>query len=100
LEAIKVSFYNVIKVVEGLFKKCDQEELLKFAGLARRIWLRRNDVIHGGKFSYPNTMWQQTLSSIQELALAHKKEKHTEQANGHHGVNQWQAPAENCCKGN
>jgi hypothetical protein len=31
-----------LQVVEGLFSKCDQEEMALFAGLARHIWLRRN----------------------------------------------------------
>ena len=87
---------DFLQVVEGLFIKCDQEELLKFAGLVRRIWLRRNDVLHGGKFSHPNTIWQQTLNSIQEFALAQK----LEQANGPHMVIRWQAPTSNWCKGN
>ncbi|XP_059441935.1 uncharacterized protein LOC132174268 [Corylus avellana] len=47
-----------LQVVEGLFSKCDQQEMALFAGLARRIWLRRNDVLHGGSFSHPNVIMQ------------------------------------------
>jgi hypothetical protein len=42
-----------IQVVEGVFNKCSQEEIQKFVGLARRIWTRRNEVIHGGAFAHP-----------------------------------------------
>jgi hypothetical protein len=64
---------DFIQVVQGVFKKCNQDELVQFVGLARRIWLRRNEVVHGGVFSHPRTILQQTTNSIQEYAMAQGK---------------------------
>jgi hypothetical protein len=35
-----------IHVVEGMFNLCDEEEMRTFVGVVRRIWLRRNEVVH------------------------------------------------------
>jgi hypothetical protein len=43
---------------------------VQFAGLVRRIWPRRNDVIHGRIFSHPNTILQNTIRAVQEYTLA------------------------------
>jgi hypothetical protein len=32
------------EVIENLFDKCSQEDMVQFAGLARRIWFRRNEL--------------------------------------------------------
>jgi hypothetical protein len=41
------------QVVDGVFSICRQEDIALFVGLARRIWLRWNDVLHGGKLLQP-----------------------------------------------
>ena len=58
------------QVVEGFFNKCTQKEMVLFAGVARRIWLRRNDVIYGGTFSHLNVIMHNTIRAIQEFSLA------------------------------
>jgi hypothetical protein len=58
--------------VEGLFSKCNQE-LAQFVGLARCIWLRRNEVVCGEVFSHPNIIVQIIVWSIQEFTLAQGK---------------------------
>jgi hypothetical protein len=58
------------EVVENLFDKCSQEDRVLFAGLARHIWLRRNDVVFGGVLSSPNNLFQRTQQSITEFQLA------------------------------
>lgn len=61
------------QVAEAMFNKCDQEELAQFAGLARRIWLRRNEVVHGGTFSHSSIILQRTNTAIQEFTTAQKR---------------------------
>jgi hypothetical protein len=51
---------NFLQVVEDMFSIYDEEEMRLFAGLARRIWLRRNESIHGGLFSSPKEIFFQT----------------------------------------
>lgn len=45
--------------------KCDQMEFSQFVGIARRIWLRHNEVIHGGTFLHPNTIVQQATQAVE-----------------------------------
>jgi ribonuclease HI len=47
---------DFIQVVEEMLRKCDPEEFSQFVGIARRIWLRRNEVMHGGSFQHPNSI--------------------------------------------
>jgi hypothetical protein len=91
---------DFMQVAEGLFMKCDEEELVQFAGLVRRVWLRRNDVIHGGSLSHPRTIMQQTLSSIHDFTLAQTRERQKQYPSGAPSGNGWRAPALGCCKGN
>jgi hypothetical protein len=39
-----------------LLSRCETEELELFVVTARRIWLRRNDVVHGGFFTHPSQL--------------------------------------------
>jgi hypothetical protein len=81
-----------IQVIQGVFKKCNQDELVQFVGLVRRIWLRRNEVVHGGVFSHPRTILQQTTNSIQEYAMAQGKGDTPTPLVGNNFVNCWRAP--------
>ena len=56
---------------------CDTKEFALFVGTATRIWLRRDEVIHGGPFLHPNVIIQQTLRAMEDrqaLADNHKME--------------------------
>jgi hypothetical protein len=78
------------------------DELALFATLARRIWLRRNEVIHGGVFTPPSIIIQQTTNTIQEYAMAQV------QMQGYVIICPrettaaicWKAPEQGWCKGN
>ncbi|XP_059446670.1 uncharacterized protein LOC132178237 [Corylus avellana] len=48
-----------LPVVEGMLRVCGQQEFALFAGIARRLWLRRNALIHEGDFLHPNILVQQ-----------------------------------------
>ncbi|XP_059451054.1 uncharacterized protein LOC132181841 [Corylus avellana] len=58
------------QLAEEMFARCDREEIIQFAGLARRIWLRRNEVVHGGQFTSPAEVIRATLSAILEYNAA------------------------------
>ena len=55
---------------EDLFHKCEQSDMIIVAGLARPIWLRRNDVVFGGSMSSPQVLLQLTLRAIDDFQLA------------------------------
>lgn len=52
----KRSFHGLdfLQVAEDMLSKCGIDEFQLFVGIARRIWLRRNVVIHEGTFLHPN----------------------------------------------
>ncbi|XP_059436152.1 uncharacterized protein LOC132169081 [Corylus avellana] len=55
---------SFLQVVEGMLKSWDQMEFAQFANIARRIWLRRNELIHGGVFLNPNLLIQQAIRAV------------------------------------
>jgi hypothetical protein len=57
-------------VVENIFKICEMEEIKIFVGVARRLWLRRNEVIHGGAFTHPIVLVQQAVLAVEEFHSA------------------------------
>ena len=50
----------------------DDEANRLFAGIARRIWFRRNEVIHGGLFSHPNVLVHRAREAAADFAAANK----------------------------
>jgi hypothetical protein len=75
----------VIEVIQG----CDDEAISLFVGIARRIWFRRNEVIHGGLFSHPNVLVQRAREDVEDFAAANKISLETninfEEPNGESG---------------
>jgi hypothetical protein len=49
------------QVVIGKMQKCETEDVVLFVGLAKRIWMRRNDLVHGGLFASPQVLLQATI---------------------------------------
>jgi hypothetical protein len=47
-----------------MFNLCDGEEMRTFVGMARRIWLRRNEVVHKGSFSSPKEILLHTQGAL------------------------------------
>jgi hypothetical protein len=45
---------DFLQIFSEVSSKCNKEEIELFAVLARRLWLRRNDVVHGGILMHPN----------------------------------------------
>jgi hypothetical protein len=89
---------NFIRVVEGMFNKCDQAEFTLFVGIARRIWLRRNEVIHDGKFAHPNLIVHQA-NQIGEIVHTFKaKQRDLAPSSGVATSYGWKAPSQDSLK--
>ena len=58
------------QIVEIIFEKCDTGEIQQFVGIARKIWLQRNEVVHGGGFAHPNAIIQWTAMAMEYFSLA------------------------------
>lgn len=61
---------SFIKVAEKFFLTCSAMELRLFTGLARRLWLRRNDLIHGGSFVPPEIIFSQATRAMEDFQVA------------------------------
>jgi hypothetical protein len=78
-------------VVDFLCKNYEEEELSLFAGIARRIWVRRNELVHEGKFLHPNKLLQQAQKSLVEFMEANVKLQHP--LSNDEGTHKWTTPA-------
>jgi hypothetical protein len=58
-----------LQVAEDVFAKCSEETVAQFAGIARRIWLRRNEVVHEGVFLHPNILVQRSMQAFEDFSL-------------------------------
>lgn len=47
----RLTFYHVL---EEMLRRCEEEDLELLAVAARKIWFRRNFVVHGGNFIHLN----------------------------------------------
>jgi hypothetical protein len=55
------------EVIEYLIEGCTNKEFDRHAEVARRIWFRRNLVVHGGEFNHPNQVIISTTKFIKRL---------------------------------
>jgi hypothetical protein len=56
IQKMSLAGLNFLKIVSEVFEKCNAEEIQLFVGIARKIWLRRNDVVHGNSFTHPTIL--------------------------------------------
>jgi hypothetical protein len=47
---------NFLQVMDDIFLQGDPEEIKQFVGIARRLWMQRNEVVHGGRMTHPNDL--------------------------------------------
>jgi hypothetical protein len=81
-----------MQLLEWMFERCDQEELQQFFGVARRLWLRRNDFIHEGGLTHPRTLMQQMEKALSEFSLANVKDTQTQSSRLEDVPIYWSAP--------
>jgi hypothetical protein len=58
LQKSTINGSQFLQVVEEIFLTCDLQEIEQFVGMARRLWLRRNEFLHDGQFRHPNMLVQ------------------------------------------
>jgi hypothetical protein len=61
---------DFLRVVAAVLAKCFLEDTAQFAGVARRIWWRHNEVVHGGVLSHPSTLVIRTQQAIEYFITA------------------------------
>jgi hypothetical protein len=83
-----------LHVMEHMIQRCTLEEMLQFASIARRIWLRRNEVIHGGVFAHPRTLLKLLVEATEAFQVANAPQVVLATTGGETRIqNQWIAPS-------
>jgi hypothetical protein len=68
------------------------EEIFQFVGIVRRIWLRRNEVVHEGSFLHPNTLVHKAKTTLEEFLAVSPYVTAQLNLTTIHGVQRWCAP--------
>ena len=61
------SFFQIFEAINAC---CHRAEVEMFTVTARRIWLRRNCLIHEGYFLHPNQLVREAKASLEEFQRA------------------------------
>jgi hypothetical protein len=88
------------QVVVGIMQKCVAEDVVLFVGLAKRIWMRRNDLVFGGFFASQQVLLQATIRTVEEYHLAQGLRDRPLQVAGIQGQACWTAPSPGWVKAN
>jgi hypothetical protein len=85
----------------NLHVSCDKEILALWAVIARRIWLRRNSVVHNGSFIHPNMVYREAFLAYEEFKTCNMEEAQpvpTLRDIATDGLNVWKPPPEGVIK--
>jgi hypothetical protein len=83
---------------EGLMRRCNKEDLELFAVTARRIWLRRNSVVHGEPFTHPSQLLREAQNSLEDFQWIHNEVGSGSQNARDLTEVQWKPPVEGMIK--
>jgi hypothetical protein len=61
-------------VVEEMLQSCDEDEFRLFVEIARRVWFRRNETVHGGPFIHPTVLVQQAREALDDFSVANNRD--------------------------
>ena len=91
---------DFLGLVEKILQTHGLEVFTMFVGMARKIWLRRNEFVHGGNFTHPNIVYREAMKSIEEFQKARTEEHPTNDAPNIHNQVRWRAPGSGWYKAN
>ena len=76
------------------------KKLILFVGMARRIWHRRNDVIHGVVFMHPNEIVRESRLAVEDFKNAQQDTTGPPPSQAAQNRSSWMAPMEGWYKTN
>jgi ribonuclease HI len=85
-------------VLDAVLGRCNQEEIELFAVTARRIWLRRNSLIHGEKFAHPTQLARDAQNAFEEFQKVNCMAQHDEPNDKDVMIIQWRPPPRDMIK--
>ena len=81
-----------------VIRRCSIGEVELFAVLAHRIWLRRNDVVHGGTFTHPTELVRDAEIALADFHRANNGVRQRREEPDNTSVEKWKPPPENMVK--
>jgi hypothetical protein len=75
-----------------VIQRCEKEDVELFAVVARRLWLRRNDFIHGGNFTHPAHVLIDSEKALTKFQTVNEKSQEGERVMQEVGPTRWQPP--------
>lgn len=64
MQKSSVAGRTFVEVMEYLFNRCSAADVETYAEVARRLWFRRNSIVHGGECTHPNILVSSTVAFI------------------------------------
>jgi ribonuclease HI len=89
-----------LQVVEEMYEKCDVGDFCLFVSIARRIWLRRNGLIHEGTFEHPDFLVKQAHQEMEVLRNLMDEERRKKEPPDDPPNSTWKAPPQGWYKAN
>ena len=63
--------------MEDILLKCELDKVKQFVGIARRLWLRWNEVVHEGHITHPNDLVLRTKTAMEEFTKVTTRAENT-----------------------
>ncbi|XP_041001565.1 uncharacterized protein LOC121247256 [Juglans microcarpa x Juglans regia] len=91
IQKMLVHSMNFLGIWDQLVKNLQQDELEEAAMVARHIWTRRNEFVHGKEFRHPNSVLRRAREDLQLF----RRTKQTQLTNSEShtvSINTWKKP--------
>jgi ribonuclease HI len=83
---------DFFKIAEGMMNRCTMDEFQHFVVMTRRIWLRRNKLLHEGIFSHPDSVVSHATEALREYHQVQAATQSVETPAGPPPTGKWEAP--------
>lgn len=83
---------DFMEIAGKMLQKCEVQDFHLFVSIARKIWMRRNDLLHEGVFLHPKEVVTRASMSLQEYTQAQNWVPHTRPSGGAECMINWRPP--------
>ena len=98
LQKCNIGGSDFSQIFQEVVSRCDRAEVELFAFVARCIWLRRNDFIHGGNFTHPTQVLIDSEKALIEFQKANARLQEGEPVEKDEAPIRWQPPVRDMVK--
>ncbi|XP_059436307.1 uncharacterized protein LOC132169261 [Corylus avellana] len=86
------------QLFSDVLRRCEKREVELFSVTARKIWMRRNRVVHGGLFQHPNQVLKEAEVGLEDFRRLNVPTSHQEDHAAEADIARWQPPPPNTVK--